>query len=346
MRIVLVAPPWYEVPPDAYGGIEWVCALLADGLVERGHEVSLIGTGSSRTAADFHATFPEPPSGLGTPQGGEVERLHAARANRIIRALAPEVVHDHSAAGPLTALGRAGVPAMLTAHGPIDGLAGDLYRCLQELPLVAISDAQRRGAPDLPWIGTVHNAIPLSLYRLETRKDDFVLFMGRFSESKGAHLAIDAARTAGVPIVLAGKCDEPSEQNYFDREIRPRLGSGVDWIGEADTATKKELYERARALLCPVQWEEPFGLVMVEAMACGTPVVALRRGSVPELVVDGVTGFVCDAPEELAAGILRLDAIDAADCRAHVEAHFRPEIMVEAYEALYARLVLSATRVS
>lgn len=343
LRIAVIAPPWFEIPPAAYGGIESVCHLLVEGLVDQGHDVTLIASGPNRTRARMRTTFPEPPSGLGQPAGHLVDMVHAARAANILEDLSPDVIHDHSAAGPLSARARRS-PTVVTAHGPVDGMAGDLYRSLAGgISLVAISEAQRLSAPELPWVATVHNAIPVDDYPLRTVKEEFALFLGRMSPDKGVHLAIDAARASGIPIIIAGKCGEPDERDYFEREIRPRLGPGVEWIGEADTTTKKDLYARARCLVCPIQWEEPFGLVMIEAMACGTPVVALRRGSVPEVVVDGVTGFICDRPDQLGEAIKRSDVLDPLECRQHVVANFASERMVRGYERVYARIARAST---
>jgi glycosyltransferase involved in cell wall biosynthesis len=314
--------------------------VLANGLVDRGHDVTVIGTGSNGTNAAFAATSPHPPQGLGTAWSGEVELAHAARAHRIIAGLRPDIVHDHSAAGPLSALAR-DMPTVVTAHGPVDGRVGDFYGSLDGVSFVAISEAQRASAPWLPWVATVHNSIDLASYPFQQAKAGHVAFVGRMSETKGAHLAIDAARQAGVPILVAGKCEEPDERAYFDREIRPRVGPDVEWLGELCREDTADLYRNARALVCPVLWDEPFGLVMIEAMASGTPVVALRRGAVPEIVVDGRTGFICDSPAELSDAIGRVGLIDPAACRAHVEANFGPERMVQAYEAIYAGIVAS-----
>jgi glycosyltransferase involved in cell wall biosynthesis len=342
LRVAVVAPPWYEVPPPAYGGIEWVCSLLVQGLVDRGHDVTLVAAGRNLTSARMIPTFDEPPPGLGEVSGSTVELLHAARVTAILAGLEADVVHDHSLAGPLMA-GTRRIPTLITAHGPVRGLVEDLYATLaSNVSLVAISEAQRRSAPRLPWAATIHNAIAVDEYPVGLEREDFVLFLGRMNPDKGAHLAIDAAREVGIRILVGGKCQEPVEREYFAEEIEPRLGPDVEWIGEADTEGKKDLYSRARCLLVPIQWEEPFGLVMVEAMACGTPVVALRRGSVPELVVDGETGFVYEDPSGLAEGIKRADLIDPMACRRHVEERFHPRLMVEAYERVYTSLVAPA----
>jgi glycosyltransferase involved in cell wall biosynthesis len=335
LRIGVVAPPWYEVPPSGYGGIEALCYSLVRGLLGRGHDVTLIAAGRNHTEASFEATFPEPPQGLGEVVGGFIERVHAAKAGRVLDRLELDIVHDHSVAGPLTAAGRA-APTVVTTHVPVGPEETEYYGNLgPNVSLVAISNSQRAVAPTLPWVATVHNAVPVGEYPFKANKDAFALFLSRINPDKGVHLAIEAARAAGMPLVIAGRCSEPQEHEYFEREIAPRLGPDVEWLGEADARLKEDLYPRARCLLLPIQWEEPFGLVMVEAMACGTPVVALRRGSVPEIVVDGLTGFIRDDPAELPGVLRRLDEIDPRACREHVARNFDDEVMVERYEAVY-----------
>jgi len=334
MHVAVVAPPWFSIPPDGYGGIEAMLAGLVDGLVDRGHEVTLIGAGRSGTRAHrFVAVYENPPSGrLGEPLP---EVLHAAAAARVLSDLDVDVVHDNTLAGPLTARGHR-APTVVTTHGVVTGEPG---RVLQELGtsvgLVAISEAQRRAAPALNWVGRVHNAVDVASYPAGAGADGYLLFLGRFSPSKGAHVAIDAARAAGYQLVLAGKVSEPAERAYFEEAIRPRLGPGVCYVGSADAELKRELYGAASALLFPICWEEPFGLVMVEAMACGTPVVALSRGSVPEVVVDGVTGFVVHHPDELAGALRLVDTLDREACRRHVQEHFDLPVMVDGYERIF-----------
>jgi glycosyltransferase involved in cell wall biosynthesis len=339
LRIAIVAPPWYPIPPPAYGGIEAVCGLLADGLVGAGHDVSLIGAGASRSRARFWPTFDEPPTGLGTASATWVELTHGNRAAALIEELRPDLVHDHSLAGPLTAWGRS-APTVATVHGPATGLTQTFLTSLPaDVALVAISRAQRAAAPTLPWAATIHNAIRPEDFEFNPSTSDTCLFMGRMNPDKGAHLAIDVARRAGRPIVLAGKCEEPLERAYFQTEILPRLGPDTEWIGEADMATKGELYSQAGCLISPLQWDEPFGLVMLEAMASGTPVIALRRGAVPEVVVDGVTGFVREDLDGLVSAVSMLDRIDRAACREHVERNFDPAVMVASYERVYQTIV-------
>jgi glycosyltransferase involved in cell wall biosynthesis len=341
LRIAMLAPPWFEVPPRAYGGVEAVVADIVDGLVEQGHHVTLIGAGASGTKAQsFVATYDEPPSdrlGEGLP-----DVLHAAMANELLQQMSLDVIHDHTVAGPLLAHGRS-VPTLVTAHGPVDGEFGQLYRALREdVGLVAISDSQRSAAPDLPWVATVHNALRAADFPFCADKQKYTVFLGRFNADKGAHLAIDASRAAGLPITLAGKCSEPVEQEYFEREIVPRLGEDVKIVGEADTTEKRELLRHAYAIVFPICWEEPFGMVMIEAMACGTPVVALNRGSVPEVVTE-TTGVVVEDASELADAIHRAGEIDPAACLRHVETVFSLERMARGYEAAYHSVIANAS---
>jgi glycosyltransferase involved in cell wall biosynthesis len=329
----MVAPPWFEVPPRAYGGIEWMCASLVDGLAARGHEVTLVGAGSRHTESlRFLRTFSEPPSerlGQALP-----EVVHAAAATSAIAELELDLVHDHSLAGPLAAGGRS-IPTIVTAHGPVEGEFGAYYAYLHpNVRFVAISYAQKRIAPGLNWVGCVHNAIPIEDYPFRAEKDNIAVFLGRMHPTKGAHIAIKAAREAGIPLILAGKCTELVERLYFESEVKPLLGSDTEWIGEVETEPKKEILARARCLLFPIKWNEPFGMVMCEAMACGTPVVALDGGSVPEIVVDGVTGFVCQSESELVNAIKASGEIDPTKCREQARL-FDVDSMVEGYERIY-----------
>ncbi len=334
IHVAMIAPPYFNVPPAAYGGIETVVADLVDALVARGHKVTLIGAGNHATRAQrFHTTYDVGPA----DQLGEAmpEIVHAAKVASILDALDVDVIHDHTMAGPLMARGRL-TPTVLTAHGPVHGDCGEYYRALGDtVQLIAISDAQRSSAPDLAWAATVHNAIRSETFPFRAQKDDYALFLGRFHPHKAPHLAIDAARAASLPIVLAGKCSEPVERAYFSREIEPRIGTDVTIYGVADATQKRRLLAHAACMLFPICWEEPFGLVVIEAMACGTPVVGLRRGAMPELIVHGQTGIIVDDPDDLPLGIALARGLDPAVCRKHVEAGFTVEVMAEGYEAVY-----------
>lgn len=340
IRIVLVAPPYFDVPPSGYGGVEAVVADLADTLVARGHHVTLLGAGKPGTAADFVPLWDRTlPDRLGQPYP---EVMHALKVRSAVTRIAAtdgvDIVHDHTFAGPINAPAYHAlrVPTVVTVHGPIDD---DLYPYYRELSgdvgLVAISDRQKELAPDLNWVGRVHNALRIDEWPFETEKHDYALFLGRYAPYKGAHLAVRAAHEAGIPLVLAGKCSEPAEKEYFEECVRPLLTDSDHVFGEADAVSKRKLLSRARCLLFPIGWEEPFGIVMIEAMACGTPVVALRGGAVPEVIVDGVTGVVCEDAAELPAAIDRAQALDPHACRQHVAANFDVAQFGSAYEQIY-----------
>jgi glycosyltransferase involved in cell wall biosynthesis len=334
LHVAMIAPPYFDIPPTAYGGIEGVVADLVDALIDRDHEVTLIGAGRHRTRAHrFLATYQRQPAdhlGESIP-----EVVHAAQVARLLEDLDADVVHDHTLAGPLLARGRV-APTVVTVHGPATGEPGTYYSALgSTVGLVAISDAQRATAPGLPWAATVHNAIRTDTFPFRAEKDEFALFLGRFHPDKAPHLAVEAARAAKLPIVLAGKCAEPAERAYFTREVEPRLGPDTTMFGIADAAAKRDLLSRAACLVFPICWDEPFGLVVIEAMACGTPVVALRRGAAPELILPGQTGVIVDHPSELAGAIDEARRLDPWICRKHVQQNFTTDLMAAAYEAVY-----------
>jgi glycosyltransferase involved in cell wall biosynthesis len=232
---------------------------------------------------------------------------------------------------------------VVTVHGPIDDDLHPYYRHLgDQVGLIAISDRQRELAPDLNWVGRVHNSLRIDDWPFRATKGDYALFLGRYAPYKGAHLALDAAHAVGLPLVLAGKCDEPSEKAYFEQYVRPRLTPNDHVFGQADASDKRKLLAGARCVLFPIRWEEPFGMVMIEAMACGTPVVALRGGAVPEVIADGVTGFICDHPDELPAAIEKVGTLDPAACRRHVAAHFGVGPFGSGYERIYREVIAQA----
>ncbi|BDT98441.1 glycosyl transferase [Nocardia sputorum] len=348
-RIAMVVPPYFDVPPKAYGGVEAVVADLVDALVARGHDVTLLGAGEPGTKAKFVPVWERAlPERLGEPFP---EVVHALRVRRAIEELVAtsgiDLVHDHTFAGPLnaTVFQNMGLPTVLTVHGPVED---DIYRYYQDLgdevALVAISDRQRELAPGLNWSGRVHNALHVDDWPFRVEKDDYALFLGRFNECKAPHLALEAAHAAGIPLVLAGKCSERPEQAYFEAKVRPLLTENDHVFGLADAAAKRKLLANARCLLFPIRWEEPFGMVMIESMVCGTPVVALRGGAVSEVIVDGVTGRICEDPAELPAAIEEVRSIDPYACRAHVQANFGSDTLGFGYEQVYRRVLRSKKR--
>lgn len=342
LRVAVVAPPWLELPPDAYGGVESVCSDLVGALVDRGVEVTLLGPGDHGTTAAFRRTGPVADARLMGQALPEV--VHAARLPELLADLAVDVVHDNTLAGPLVGATH-GVPTVVTAHGPVDGDLGVYYRTLSgHTSLVALSRAQRERLPTARWAATVPNGVRPDRFPFRAAKGEYAVFLGRMNPDKGPVWAIDAARAAGIPLVMAAKCREDAEVQYFQDAVAPRLGGDVEWIGEVGGRQKLELLADARCLLFPIDWEEPFGLVMIEAMACGTPVVALRRGAVPEVVDHARTGWVCDRPAELPGALLRAHELDPLDCRAAVEERFSDAALAAGYERVYRRVATAGRR--
>ena len=338
MRVALLAPLIESVPPLLYGGTERVVSWLTEALVARGHDVTLFASGDSQTRAELVPVVPRALRLEGNRLRDDVA-LHLMQAELCRRRARDfDVVHTHIDHLAFSALRGADVPVVATLHGRLDleGLAPlhQLYRG----PLVSISDAQRAPMPRANWVATIHHGLPVADYTYSAQGGDFVLFLGRISPEKRPDLAIRVARAAGVPIVLAAKVDA-ADQRYHDDVVAPLLRApGVEFVGEVDDAQKIELLGRARALLFPIAWPEPFGLVMIEAMACGTPVVATRWGSIPEVIEDGVTGRVCDDEEALVRALAEVRSIDRAACRLAVERRFSSARMAASYEDVYARL--------
>jgi glycosyltransferase involved in cell wall biosynthesis len=341
VRIAQVCPPWLAVPPKGYGGIEWVVALLADGLVEAGHEVTLFATGDSETKARLEYVYEEAP---GSKQINEpiLDTTHTLFALRDARERF-DVLHVHSPFSALAASVETGVPTVHTLHGSFTPEMTRLYSYVADRAwYVAISEAQRGFDPDLRYAGVVYNGIDLSFYTLQEEKEDFVLFLGRAAPEKGWRRAIDTAKRAGERLVSAVKIAHATEEEEWETNIKPVLPSDFEVMGEIEQEHKVDLLRRAKAVLFPIDWPEPFGLVMTEAMACGTPVIGTPRGSVPEVIDDGVTGWIVDVDgyvEQAAERLGRLGEIDPQACRERVRRRFSKEAMVAGYEGVFERVV-------
>jgi glycosyltransferase involved in cell wall biosynthesis len=341
MRIGMVAPPWFPLPPHGYGGIELVVSVLTEGLVRRGHEVTLFASGDSQTAAHLHYVFARAPYER-IEHGAGLEVIHSLEAYS--HAAEFDVIHDHdgvASRGMGALVNRLmGTPVVATLHGPADPTSQELLVGMRHgLRFIAISDYQRQGFPDLDFVATIPNAIDLSQHPFASEKDDYLLFVGRMIADKGAHTAIEVARRLGTRLILAGKVNEGPEREYFSQQVEPHLSDNIHFRGEVEMDVKVQLYEHARCTLFPIQWPEPFGLVMIESLAAGTPVIAFRRGSVPEVIEHGRTGFVVDTVDEMVAAVAHVGEIDPAECRRAVEERFGIEAFVDAHEAAYRRLV-------
>ena len=339
LRIAMLAPPWITVPPPGYGGVEWVVSALTEALVRRGHMVTLFCAPGSVSSAEVVPV-------LDTAHPDEIERSlyeadHVARAFDEIElrvgADAFDVVHDHCGFTALAMADRLGAPVVHTLHGQFTaGTAAFYRRHGHKAALVGISDAQLASAPQgVSAACAIPNPIDVGAWPLREDKDDYLLWIGRMTADKGPHRAIAAARAADVPLVMAGVV-QPGQEAFFDAHVAPHLdGDRVRFVGEVGGGVKHALFAGAMGLLMPIRWEEPFGMVIVEALACGTPVIAFREGAACELVVDGTTGFLVDDEEEMAAAVERLALIDARACRAWVAEHCDVDVVAAAYEAAY-----------
>ncbi len=333
LRIALVAPPWLPVPPVGYGGTERVIALLADGLVERGHDVTLFAASGSRTAARLVSPLSEPPEIIGgAPDDDAFHTLHA-----YLEADDFDVIHDHTSLGPaFAALLRDGPPVVHTLHGPwTAGLRNKLALVQDFVHLVAISQAQAAMNPGVDYAGMVHNGVDLQLHPYRNTKEDFLVFVGRVNADKAPEIAVEVARAAGRPLIMMVKRSEPAEWEYWNGVVEPLLHDGVRVIEQPPHAMKVDLVGRACATLCPIYWPEPFGLVLAESLACGTPVITRPVGAAPEIISHGVTGYLCDTTTEMIAAVDRVATLSPKVCREQAAQRFSADSMVDGYEAVY-----------
>lgn len=344
MRIAQIAPLEEAVPPERYGGTERIVAYLTDALVDLGHEVTLFASGESRTRGELVPVIrralrlarprPNPPAACAML----LERV-AAMSDRF------DLIHAHVDWLHLPVLRRLGVPFITTFHGRLDlpGLA-EAVEAFPDAGFVSISDHQRRPLPRARWLGTVPHGLPLDLLQPTRQQNGYLAFLGRMSAEKGPDVAIRLARRSGLLLRLAAKVPR-REQRYFKSQIDPYIDDArIQFVGEIGEERKAKFLGDAKALLFPIDWPEPFGLVLIEAMACGTPVVAFRRGAVPEIVEDGVTGFVVDDEEQAFAALGRLDALDRARIREIFEQRFTARRMADDYVAVYARVIAEHSR--
>ena len=338
MRIALIASPWVPVPPPAYGGSEAVIDGLARGFQAAGHEVLLCTTGDS--------TCPVPRQWVldhaaGFATGAVVPEIrHLISAYEAVKGF--DLVHDHTVAGPVLAERFPELPVVTTNHGPFSAELRDIFTAISpRVPIVAVSHAQAAMAEEVPVARVIHHGVDADRFPVGKGDGGYVVFLGRMVPEKGAREAILAARSAGVPIRLAAKMREPAERRYFDERIRPLLGEGVECLGEVGGVRKLELLAGARALVNPIRWPEPFGMVMIEAMACGTPVLTYPSGAAPEIVEHGATGMLCADIDGLAQAIDDAGSLDRGACREAVERRFSVERMADEHLDLFEEILSS-----
>lgn len=339
LKICQVAPLFESVPPKGYGGTERIVSYLTEELVRLGHEVTLYASGDSVTGAELVA----PCARSLRSDGGSVDQLahHLVMLEQVFAdADRYDLIHCHVDYLHFPFSKRHPVPTLTTLHGRLD--IPDLvtvYREYPGMPVVSISDAQREPLPWLNWQGTVYHGLPVSQYPFQESAGTYLAFLGRISPEKRVDRAIEIARRVGWPIKIAAKIDR-ADQAYFEAHIKRLLDEpGVEFLGEIGEQEKAEFLGRARALLFPIDWREPFGIVMIEAMACGTPVVAYRNGSVPEIVEDGATGYIVEDLDGAERACARVDSLSRRGCREAFEARFTDTRMAEDYVALYRQLV-------
>ncbi|HZT07915.1 MAG TPA: glycosyltransferase family 4 protein [Chloroflexota bacterium] len=340
MRIAVLAPLVESVPPALYGGTERVVSVLTEQLVRRGHEVTLFASGDSRTAAELVPVCARSLRLAGELQYSVPHTL-VQLAEAYGRAGDFDIVHNHVDYFAFAFSRMTETPTITTTHGRLDGAEiRQIYGYFREQPLVSISDAQRLPLPGANWRATIHNAIDLTHFHFNPVPSDYLVFLGRIHPEKRPDRAIEIARDVGKRLVIAAKVD-PADQAYFEHAIQPMIRDCplVEYIGEVNEAEKDQLLGGAYAYLFPIDWPEPFGLTAVEAMATGTPVVAYRAGSVAEIIVDGVTGFICESFHEMIEAVPRVALLDRAACRDHVEATFSPAAMTDEYERVYRSVV-------
>ncbi len=334
LKIAQIAPLWHRIPPKEYGGTERVVSALTEELVSRGHDVTLFATADSLTSAKLIST---------TPRGMREMGVNAAAADDIMTAHIGQiykmqnefdVIHDHLGITNLPAAQLSRTPVVETIHGPITPTKRKLYEVYDKPFYVSISKSQLKYFPNINWAGTVYNGLLMKDYPFGRQSKGFLLFVGRISKVKGVHFAIDVAEILELPLNIAAKLDKMDEP-YFKKYIKPRLSDKIRWVGEVNEKDRNKLMSQALCFLNPITWKEPFGLTMIEAMACGCPVVAFNKGSIPEVIQDGKTGFVVEDMREMIKAVNKIKEIKRADCRNFALDNFSSEVMADRYEEIY-----------
>ncbi len=338
LRIAQVSPLYESVPPKYYGGTERIVSYLTEALVRQGHEVTLFASGDSQTSARLIAPYPKALRLTGPHLDNlavhvlllETVRQHAWEF---------DVIHFHVdyLHFPISRMHQ--LRQITTLHGRLDCTGLDaLYREFSDMPVVSISDAQRTPLPEANWLKTVYHGLPRNLYSLGQGKGNYLAFVGRISPEKQVDHAIEIARRGGMRIRIAAKID-PNDRDYFDKVKHLLQSPHVDFLGEVGEPEKEQLLQNAAALIFPIDWPEPFGLVMIEAMACGTPVIAYRRGSVPEVLTEGLTGYIVDGIDEAVRAVDRIESIDRGRCREEFLRRFTASRMAKDYVGVYQQLL-------
>lgn len=342
MRIAQIAPIIERVPAKKYGGTERVVHALTEELVKLGHEVTLFATGDSITSARLVSVVPKPLREMKT------DNLYGANAWTLLNiGLAYkmqdqfDIIHDHNNDISLPTANLSTTPVVITLHGAFNENVKAIFEEMDEPYLVSISHAQSAVAPNLNYIGNVYNGLNMRHYPFSDTPGKYLLYVGRISREKGVHNAIKVANSLNIPLIIAAKLETESEPDvqYFHKMVKPYLKGNIRWIGEVDEEERNNLMKGALAFLHPLAWREPFGLTLIESMACGTPVIAFGLGSIPEIIVDGKTGFIVNSLDEMVEAVKNLDKIKRRDCRKHVLENFSAQKMAEGYESVYHQII-------
>jgi glycosyltransferase involved in cell wall biosynthesis len=338
MKIAQIAPIIERVPPKKYGGTERVVYHLTEELVKLGHDVTLFASGDSMTSAKLVSVYPHAlrEAKLRDLYGFNVWTLFNI-GEAYVRQKDFDIIHDHNGHISLPTANISTTPVVMTMHGPFTPENRHIYRTLNNPHLVTISNSQAV-VPDLNYAGTVYNGLELEHYPFSNTSEGYLLFVGRISMEKGVHNAIELAINLNMPLIIAAKLEDV-DRSYYQAYVEPYLSESIRWIGEVDEVERNRLMSKATCMVHALTWREPFGLTLIEANACGCPVVAFRMGSIPEIVAHGKTGFVVDTLEEMIDAVLKIHEIDRAECRRYVLENFNAHRMAVGYEELYKKIL-------
>ncbi len=345
LKIAMIAPIAERVPPKKYGGTERVVSALTEELVKRGHKLTLFASGDSITNARLASVYPRGlrEARVPNPHGlNEWALLHIGAA--YARRHEFDIVHDHNSIIALPTASLSDMPVVLTVHGNINPNNRKLYESIKGPYLIGISQSQFAKSPNVEVFDVVYNGLDMYAYPFKKKHKNYLLYVGRISMEKGTHYAIDVAQTLDLPLIIAAKLDT-ADKAYYHEYVEHRLSDEkIRWIGEVDEMERNTLMSEAMCLLHPVTWREPFGLTMIESMACGTPVVAFDKGSIPEIVKDRSSGFVVGDIDEMIEAVSQIESIDRKKCRAYALSHFNSGLMAERYEDIYFRILKENVR--
>lgn len=344
MKIAQIANIAESVPPQKYGGSERIIHTLTEELVSRGHEVTLFASGDSHTSAKLVSVYPQ------SLRAAKVKDIYGANDYTVLNIIKAfqrqsdfDILHDHTGTYGLMAGTTATTPMVHTMHGPITITNRPIFESVaKHINLVAISESQVKPVPEMPIAGVVYNGLNMENYPFSDTDQGYLLFVGRISHEKGVHFAVEVAQYLNMQLIIAAKLESNHKPDveYFKQYIEPRIdGERIKWVGEVDETERNKLMSKARCILHPTSWREPFGLTLIEAMACGCPVVAFGRGSIRELVSQGKTGFVVEDTEEMVEAVKNIQVINRSDCRRHALDNFNHQRMTDGYEQIYQRII-------